>query len=86
MGGPSAELSAELISALRSAEGRDNLNPAETGIAVLEAMRAPVRPLPSGAFAQTVGGEVQMATVNAEGVWMDVVHSWPDSVGKKIKP
>jgi hypothetical protein len=68
----------------------ESFRPDVDGVALLKAQRLSRRELDprSGMRGQVyvVGGFIQLTTVSSHGVNSDVLHSWPDTVGRRIEP
>jgi hypothetical protein len=68
----------------------ESFRPDVDGVALLKAQRLSRRELDprSGMRGQVyvVGGFIQLTTVSSHGVNSDVLHWWPDTVGRRIEP
>jgi hypothetical protein len=68
----------------------DSFRPDVDGVALLKAQRLSRRELDasSGMRGQVyvVGGFIQLTSVSSHGVSSDVLHWWPDEVGRRIEP
>jgi hypothetical protein len=68
----------------------ESFRPDVDGVALLKAQRLSRRELDhrSGVRGQVyvVGGFIQLTTVSSHGINSDVLHWWPDKVGRRIEP
>jgi len=65
----------------------DDFDPVKHGIPLLEAQRRmPPAKVPGAPQSFVIGGEVLLTTIGQAGIEQSVIHSWPDEVGKPIRP
>ena len=67
----------------------ETFDPVLDGLKLLEAQRRTRRPLgrgPGAVFAHVVGGFAQHTVVTENGISSNVIHCWPDEIGRRIEP